>query len=497
MNDHGRCPIRPLRGYIVAKTRWHRPSAVARRTWPTRDPVRWRLESIASIDDEVPLVGEAGLLALARVVVAKHEALAAANGQGFSLFTVLRCETDEVRTHSAVIAELLNPRGSHGQGATFAQLFACRFGIDCDVSRARVWREVKVDGQSRIDILLQQEDTCVVVENKIHAGDQPRQLERYYAYASKWPRHRVLYLTLHGDEPDPQSLGSVASGTVESVSYADHVLPWLSDCIKEVATVPQVREILVHYQTLVRKLTGKSTGELVMDLSEVLEHVQADGTYNFQLIPGLVEAMTAFSIQAEWKFWQTLKERVLERGDRSWKLTPVKASDAKAIPVKEVDQRIIEHAHGHGNKNKWEYGWTFHIESADRRGRYGREGVEVLVRIECSNFGWGRYGFIAAKRTSEGLRLLSHDTDPHRLVHEWRELLPRLEGGWHVDTPTWIAWAYPTTDVNLRKSSWLDPHEIRRFVRDEAAEPLVADVCGTVDAIDGSEWSAAASDVTG
>ncbi len=37
----------------------------------------------------------------------------------FNLFSVLRSESDEVRLHSRFIAEILNPKGSHGFGSYF------------------------------------------------------------------------------------------------------------------------------------------------------------------------------------------------------------------------------------------------------------------------------------------------------------------------------------------------------------------------------------------
>ena len=35
------------------------------------------------------------------------------NGDFFNIFSILKMETDEVKTHSAFLAELLNPKGSH------------------------------------------------------------------------------------------------------------------------------------------------------------------------------------------------------------------------------------------------------------------------------------------------------------------------------------------------------------------------------------------------
>lgn len=431
-------------------------------------------------------MGEEALLALVRVVAQKHEALAAASGQNFNLFAILRRETDEVHTHSAILAELLNPTGSHGQGPVFAQLFAKRFRIpDEGIERAHVRCEQTVDKGSRADILMEWEETCVVVENKIYASDQPKQLERYHAHAKKWDSNKVIYLTLHGDDPSDDSLGSLQPEEIACISYESDVVAWLDDCIKEVARVPQIREILAHYQALVRKLTGKSTGELTMDLKELLAHKQGE-VYNFELAPKIADAMTAFSIDTEWQFWQTLKERLLIVEDRPWRLVALDAAEAASIPIKETDEGIIRHAHT-GSRNRWGYGWTFRIESDAEPERYRRNGVEVLLRIECDEWGWGCYGFIAVERTADGKRWLSRAEDDLGLFDEWGERLAKLEKGWHTDATKWLAWGHPSEDIDLRKTKWLAPDTIRRFMEDEAVSTPVEDVQGTIAHLEGWE----------
>ena len=53
----------------------------------------------------------------------KYDEIAILTGENFNVFNILGLSTKEVRTHSAFIAELLNPKGSHGQGDTFLKLF--------------------------------------------------------------------------------------------------------------------------------------------------------------------------------------------------------------------------------------------------------------------------------------------------------------------------------------------------------------------------------------
>ena len=44
-------------------------------------------------------------------------------GEFFNIFSILNMERDEVHTHSSFIAELLNPKGSHGLKDEFLRLF--------------------------------------------------------------------------------------------------------------------------------------------------------------------------------------------------------------------------------------------------------------------------------------------------------------------------------------------------------------------------------------
>ena len=59
----------------------------------------------------------------------KNNALASASGENFNVFTLLGREGDEVHTHSAILADLLDPNGLHGQGSVFARLFLEHLGV--------------------------------------------------------------------------------------------------------------------------------------------------------------------------------------------------------------------------------------------------------------------------------------------------------------------------------------------------------------------------------
>ena len=51
-------------------------------------------------------------------------------GECFNIFQILRMETDEEHTHSALLAEFLDPKGSHGCGNKFLHLFLQKLILD-------------------------------------------------------------------------------------------------------------------------------------------------------------------------------------------------------------------------------------------------------------------------------------------------------------------------------------------------------------------------------
>lgn len=63
------------------------------------------------------------LLSHISVICRKYEEIAEITGENFNVFKVLGLTTNEVRTHSAFLAELLNPKGSHGCKDVFLKLF--------------------------------------------------------------------------------------------------------------------------------------------------------------------------------------------------------------------------------------------------------------------------------------------------------------------------------------------------------------------------------------
>jgi hypothetical protein len=89
-------------------------------------------------------------------------------------------------SHSRLLGNLLNPRGSHGQGTLFLDVFLRRIGYP--VPETDSWNVTVETG--RVDILIWRntpEKSAIIIENKSNnAADQLNQIYRYW--------HREMYL---------------------------------------------------------------------------------------------------------------------------------------------------------------------------------------------------------------------------------------------------------------------------------------------------------------
>ncbi len=209
-------------------------------------------------------------------------------GEKFNLFNVLGLWSDEVRLHSAFIAELLNPKGKHGLKARFLKAFIQIINSECntdkiefDVEKTYVEIEkyignvdtTKAEG-GRIDILISDEAKAIIIENKINAEDTHQQLMRYANYAKKnYPENfKILYLTLNGTEASEGSAGKEGKEvSYLRISYRDNILKWLERCLEIAVRHPLVRESINQYITLIKQLTNQNMeNEIRENLAELL-----------------------------------------------------------------------------------------------------------------------------------------------------------------------------------------------------------------------------------
>ncbi len=224
------------------------------------------------------------LLSLAGTIRRYEEALTKATGERFNLFDILHVGHYEVRTHSPMLAELLNPKGSHGQGAVFLERFLTELEIDdFDAESAKVDTEVSIRELGRLDIvIIDGKRRSIFIENKIYAGLQENQLGRYH---EDKPEAHLLFLTLYNDDPadwatNPAYKIESFNKVFQKVSYKTNIVRWLEACRKEAATAPGVREAITQYIHLIKRLTQQNTStRMNQEIINAVTQDQSGETY--------------------------------------------------------------------------------------------------------------------------------------------------------------------------------------------------------------------------
>lgn len=241
------------------------------------------------------------LLLLVSSITKKYAEIDKITGQRFNIFKILDVTTQEVRMHSALLAELLDSKGSHGCGNLFMNCFleqqkekhkdSSVFFKKLSVFTAENYNTkvehhigiIKNDGTEggRIDILITNNNNKqIIFENKINAGDQPQQLIRYNNYNKDAP---IFYLTLNGTPPEKTSIESkkgientrlTEGADYICLSYKTDIIDWLNACIKEAAKLPLLRETIQQYIYIIKLLTNQATNQTMNE--EIAKIISSD-----------------------------------------------------------------------------------------------------------------------------------------------------------------------------------------------------------------------------
>lgn len=199
-------------------------------------------------------------------------------GENYNIFNDLGFMSDEVHLHSMFLANLLNPKGSHGQRGKFLEAFLKMLqksfpaisadSLELDTAIASVEVEKYIGWQTdseggRIDIYLTDGKHSIIIENKIYAGDQYHQMLRYWNYGMSQKGNDteksfvLIYLTLDGCSPSKDSLGEdLKENDIVCLSYKSDIRGWLDSCVELASRTPLVRETINQYISTIDILTN-------------------------------------------------------------------------------------------------------------------------------------------------------------------------------------------------------------------------------------------------
>jgi hypothetical protein len=191
----------------------------------------------------------------------------------FDLFDFI--DPGEVKL-SSILAWMLDPGGSHGQGSLYLAEFVRELDLDWRVDdAARVAVEVRTDEGRRVDVVVRLPPGVIGIENKPFDVDRPNQIADYLAWLDAQSGRRCL-VYLAGAEGAIPWVGSIAEderrrreaeGEFKAISYPT-LLPWLGRC----RAATEAHSVSAFLDAFSRYIRRKFTG--AMDMTERVRLVE-------------------------------------------------------------------------------------------------------------------------------------------------------------------------------------------------------------------------------
>jgi hypothetical protein len=193
----------------------------------------------------------------------KYQAIYRTTGSNYNIFKIAGIVTKETAI-CKVIADLLNPKGSHYKGDIYLRLFRDKVLPsdlqDFNIERAIVYIEYSTDESRRIDIVIESSNVFLPIEVKIHASDQKRQVADYWDYSQKRNKQNipVLYLTINGDPPGEDSVPPEDKDKYRCISFKKDILCWLNACLEspETQQTMPIKEVMTQLIVAIKSFCG-------------------------------------------------------------------------------------------------------------------------------------------------------------------------------------------------------------------------------------------------
>ena len=216
----------------------------------------------------------------------------------YNIFQALGIERREVRLHSNFIYDLLNPYTSHQKSNILMKSFLSKvlnFSNEelenFDEDDYSFEKEVYAGEKGRIDFILYEKKAkfAHIIEMKIDAGDQDKQLKRYNTFAKKTygsNNYALYYLTLDERDASFESLRDVEDYT--NITFKNNISTWLEDSLSQMKVLPSAERNsafengINQYLMTVNKISGNIGTEMFE--KKYLKYVTAE---NIQAIEQL------------------------------------------------------------------------------------------------------------------------------------------------------------------------------------------------------------------
>ncbi|MCG5547984.1 PD-(D/E)XK nuclease family protein [Halorhodospira halochloris] len=266
------------------------------------------------------------------------------HGKNFNFFDVL-APSDYEKHHSDFIKALLDPSVLPQHAPRFLSFF-CEEASTKHFPESRgysIRREFHIKDESQksryLDILIESKDHkgihhAVAIENKVTAGSDNHQLQRYMDWLSRNYGCATLILLAPEDQTVDVQVREHENAELRLIAYkkgaiSEHektsdnneeegdpdnigdLTNWLDRCLSEVVLLPRVREVLAQYEEIAKRVGGQK-----MDDRELQAYADliADRRYMVEA-QKIAEALPRLRLQAHEKFWYDLAEIIKSNFD--------------------------------------------------------------------------------------------------------------------------------------------------------------------------------------
>ncbi|MBE7040971.1 MAG: hypothetical protein E7400_03285 [Ruminococcaceae bacterium] len=264
------------------------------------------------------------ILSDATEIIRKHEESKFNNGEQFNVLEIAGISTDEVKI-CKILAEILNPNGTHCLGNLFLKTFAefilhLELGEN-ELSQAKVYTEYPTYESRRIDIVVQTPERFVPIEVKIYATDQVAQCSDYYKYAkSMHKKHlsKVYYLTLDGHLPQkggtkgltPIKEDDALIGYEEiiPISFEKDICRWIDICLAD----NKVKDRTLIYANLIqfKKALEGLNGNMNNELKDDIKHLISKDSESIKAAHSVAESVAEAKTDLLMKLFKTLESNI-------------------------------------------------------------------------------------------------------------------------------------------------------------------------------------------
>lgn len=230
---------------------------------------------------------------------------------------------------SAILADLLSPKGTHGQGSKFLEVFLSQFGLSLGNNRknivsAKVITEFRTQENRRIDIVIDiKNDIMIGIENKPWTGDSDNQLKDYANDLEKMAAKEninwcIVYLSGRGESPSKNSIkpdaweGLIARKKAKELSYK-YIAEWLEECMGKCKS----ERVWFFLGELRRYIDSEFNGVKDMDEQKEIIELAIRNEYNLSAALQIDSAISTIKNELLDRLHGQLTDRLAKEG---WKI---------------------------------------------------------------------------------------------------------------------------------------------------------------------------------